>query len=184
VHSINELADLARLQLDKMNQLGQGFPPGGQQPGYAGQPQSGPVPGWAQEPQQGMPGYGQNPQAGPLAGMWPGRARDYGDNSMGGGIEQAIADVALGAAGRFIGRAISRRVQRTVGDRILPATAANRDTVLREQIAVAERYPDLCACMTDRVVFLAGGTSVAPMPDLNKITLQQADELVAQLKTG
>jgi hypothetical protein len=63
-------------------------------------------------------------------------------------------------------------------------SAANRQAMLQQQIAVAERYPDLRACMTDKVVFLAGGAAVAPMPNLATVTLQQADALVAQLRQG
>jgi hypothetical protein len=57
--------------------------------------------------------------------------------------------------------------------------------MLREQIAIAERYPDLRACLTDDVIFLAGGSRVVPMSGLTRgITLEQADAVVARLRQG
>jgi hypothetical protein len=180
VHSIGELAAMARSQLGQA-QLG---PQAGPQPGWAAQPQAGPVPGWAAEPQAGpVPGYAAQPQAGPVPGSWSGRSGGFGDGSV-DGLEQAVADVALGAAARFIGRGVSRRLQRAVSERVLPAVAASKETVLREQVAIAERYPGIRACLTDSVIFLAGGSRVLPMPDISRITLPQADALVAQLKEG
>jgi hypothetical protein len=172
VHSIGELAALAQMQLDKL----QGGIP---QPGA-------PQQGWNAEPQPGAPGQGWNaePQAGPPSGGggWLGRTRDYNDSPV-DSIDQAIADVALGAAARFIGRAVAKRVQRTVNDRVMPAMA-NRQQSLREQIAIAQQHPEIRACMTDHVIFLAGGSRVLPMPNLAGLTAQQADMLVAQLQQG
>lgn len=88
------------------------------------------------------------------------------------------------ATAGFIGRAIGRRVKRAYNERLLPAMAARQEAMLREQIAIAERHPDLRACLTDQVIFLAGGSRVLPMPSLSGITLAQADELVARLRDG
>jgi hypothetical protein len=60
--------------------------------------------------------------------------------------------------------------------------AARQDAVLREQVAIAERHPDVRACLTDNVIFLAGGDRVLPMPRLDTLTAEQADALVAQLR--
>jgi hypothetical protein len=167
VHSIGELAAMAR---SRLNQAQQGASPGPQQ-------------GWEAEPQAGpLPGYAGQPRPGTMPGSWQG-ARDYG-NPLSDGIDQAIADVALGAAARFIGRAVSRRVQQTVNQRVLPTIAGQQETMLREQIAIAERHPDIRACLTDKVIFLAGGSRVLPIPNLTALTLQQSDALVAQLRDG
>ena len=90
------------------------------------------------------------------------------------------------AATKFIGRAIGRRVKRAFDERVAPAMAARQQAVLREQIAIAERHPDLRACMTDGVIFLAGGSRVLPMSSITTggITVEQADALVAQLRNG
>ena len=93
--------------------------------------------------------------------------------------------MALGAAARFIGRAVSRRVQRTMNERVLPAVANRAEQMQRTQIAIAERYPDLRACMDDKVIFLAGGSRTLPLPTLGPtLTMEQADALVAQLRAG
>jgi hypothetical protein len=183
VHSISELAALAQMQLNRL-QPGAApqpntvptntvQPQAGAQQGRNAEPRSGPVPGWAGKPQAGPP---------PGSRGWQGRPRSYDDNPV-ESIDQAVADVALGAAARFIGRAVSKRVQRTVNDRVAPALAQQVAT-LREQIVIAEQHPDIRACLTDHVVFLAGGNRVLPMPSLGTLTSQQADTLVAQLRQG
>lgn len=182
VHSIGELAALAQMQLDKLP--GNAPQPGAPQQGWNAEPRTGPVPGWAAEPQAGPP---------PGSGGWrgsgsrTGRTRDYYGDSPVDAIEGAVADVALGAAARFIGRAVAKRVQQTMNDRVMPAmnqALAQRQALLREQIAIAQQHPDVRACMTDNVVFLAGGSRVLPMPNLGTLTAQQADTLVAQLRQG
>jgi hypothetical protein len=189
VHSIGELAALAR------NQLGQ--PPGsgpGPQAGFDPVPQAGydppPPPGYQGPPPPGYTGSarpGQPSQSGPAtpasrsgrSGDWPG----LGDAAA--SLEDGVADVVLGAAARFVGRAISRRVQRTVSERVLPALAVRQEAMLREQIAIAERHPDLRACLTDQVVFLAGGHRTLPMPSLTGgFTVEQSDAVVARLRDG
>lgn len=92
----------------------------------------------------------------------------------------AVAGVVLDAAAKFIGR----RVKRVLTERVAPAMAARQQEILREQIALAERHPDLRACLNDHVIFLAGGSRTLPMPNLAGITLQQADAMVAQLRDG
>jgi hypothetical protein len=91
----------------------------------------------------------------------------------------------LDVATRFIGRAIGRRVKKAYNERVVPAMAARQEAMLREQIAIAERHPGLRACLTDQVIFLAGGSRVLPMASISRgITLEQADALVAQLRDG
>lgn len=156
----------------------QGFPAGmqgsqaGPQQGWEAEPQSGPVPG---------PGYTGQPRSGPLPGSWSRDTPGYGD-SLTDVLGQDVADVALGAAARFIGRAISRRVQRTVNERVLPTVNSHQQAMLTEQIAIAERYPALRACLNDKVIFLAGGSRVLPMGNVTTVTLAQADAMVAQLR--
>jgi hypothetical protein len=175
VHSIGELAALAQMQLD---QISGGAPQqGAPQQGWNAEPRSGPVPGWAGEPQAGPPQG---------SGGWLGRTRGYNDRPV-DGIDQAIADVAMGAAARFIGRAVAKKVQQTMNDRVMPAmnqAMTQRQDLLRQQIAIAQQHPEIRACVTDHVIFLAGGSRVLPMPNLGTITTQQADTLVAQLRQG
>jgi hypothetical protein len=94
--------------------------------------------------------------------------------------------LAMGAATRFLGRAIGRRVERAMTEKILPTLQASRQQALATQTAIAQRYPDLRACMTDKVIFLAGGSQTATMDNVNfsAITLDQADALVASLRDG
>jgi hypothetical protein len=210
VHSIEELAALARSRLGEQPGYAAGGQPGsaatgppgyaaeprpgppGPPPGYAAEPRPGPPgppPGYAAEPRPGppgpVPGYAAEPRPGP-PGRRPGRGPRLPDNPIGDGLslEDDIAGVALNAAARFIGRAISRRVQRTVSEQVLPALAARQEATLRAQIEIAERHPGLRACLTDQVVFLAGGSRALPMPSLTGLTVEQADALVARLRDG
>jgi hypothetical protein len=175
VHSIEELAALAR---GRLGQQPQGYTPAPQQ-GYAAEPQPGPVPG-------PPPGYAAEPRSGPLPGSWQGGSgpsRSSGGDSF--SLEDDLAGAALSAATRFIGRAIGRRMQRAYSERVLPAMAAKQEAVLREQIAIAERHPDLRACLTDKVIFLAGGSRVLPMASVTgMVTVEQSDALVARLRDG
>ena len=102
-----------------------------------------------------------------------------------------MTGLVMDAATKFVGRAISRRLKRAIDERVTPAMAARQEAMarqegmLREQIAIAERYPDLRACLSDGLVFLAGGRRTVPMPrDLSGITMAQADAIVAQLRNG
>jgi hypothetical protein len=172
VHSIQELASLASSQ--------PGQQPGAPQQGWAGEPQQGPVGGWQAEPQAGPP---QGP--GGLPGGFRGGGRGNWDNpGLGGNPLDYLGDGIAGAASGLLGRAIGRRVQRAMTEKVLPAVQARAQAAGRNQQELAQRHPDLCACLTDKVFFLAGGTRVAPMSSLRGMTPQQVDELVASLRDG
>ena len=147
-----------------------------QQPGF----QAGPAPrphypatSW---PDEGS-GYRPGPPTG-TPGAWAGTGYD---TSLADDIAGAVMDTAT----RFIGRAIGRRVRRTLDERVLPAMAARQEAMLRERMAIAERHPDLRACLNDQVIFLAGGTRVLPLASATGVlTVEQADALVARLRDG
>jgi hypothetical protein len=157
------------------------------QPGYAAEPQPGwsaePQPGWAAEPQ---PGHGSGQQRTSRSGQGPIFNPDFlGDSlgdSLGEGIENAVASAALGAAARFLGGRVARRAQQAFTDKVVPALAQRQEATFREQDAIAERHPDLHACLNDKVFFVAGGNRVLPMPSGRMLTLAESDTLVAQLR--
>jgi len=226
VHSVDELAAMARARLGQFGLGYQGPPPGYQQPqgyqqpppGYPPPPGSGPPPppssGFPSPSSSGFPSaplstdfpapppppppppdYSDSPPPGYSGQKRPSRwsrgsstssssssrSGSSGDDS----IEDAVAGLVMDAATKFIGGAIGRRVKRAYEDRVVPAVAAKQEAMLREQIAIAERHPDLRACLTDNVIFLAGGSRVLPMSSLSRgLTLEQADAAVAQLRNG
>jgi hypothetical protein len=156
------------------------------QGGYAAEPQPSwgaePQPGWAAEPQAG---HGSNQQSRSSSGrpiFDPTVLNQSLGEALGEGIEGAVAGVALGAAAKFLGRSLGRRAQQAYNEKIVPAMAQRQEAALAEQDAIAARYPDLRACLTDQVFFLAGGGRVIPMPRAGMITLQQSDALVTQLR--
>jgi hypothetical protein len=146
----------------------------------------------AERPPIPQPGYPAGPQPGPPpgnpAGPWqsqPPPRRTSGWEGIGDSfsIEDGIADAVLGAATKALGRAIGRRMRQTINERVVPAMAARQDAMLRERMAIAQRHPDLRACLNDQVVFLAGGTRVLPLASALAVrTVQQSDALVAQLR--
>ena len=133
-------------------------PPSSQQPGYQGGP-----------PPAQPPGYQAGPQPDVLAGpeSWqsqpPRRSRSWDSGSAADTFEDAIGEAVLGAATKAIGRVIGRKMRQAYNERIVPAMAARQESVLNERMAIAERHPDLRACLRDQVVFLVGGTRVLPL---------------------
>ena len=171
VHSIEELAALARARL-------------GQQPGPSA-PAAQPQLGWAAEPQAGpLPGPGGQPGSYRRPSYSSGDSGTFDTGSVTDDLAGAVLGAATGAAAKFIGRAISRRMQDRLNQQVVPAMAAKQEEMLRTQIAIAERHPDLCACLNDQVVFLTGGSRALPLPNLTTVTVEQADALVARLRDG
>jgi hypothetical protein len=150
----------------------------GQQPGYQGGP-----------PPAQPPGYQPGPQPDVLAGpeSWqaqpPRRPRIRDITSGADTFEDAIGEAVLGAATKAIGRVIGRKMRQAYNERIVPAMAARQEAVLSERAAIAQRHPDLRACLRDQVVFLVGGTRVLPLAGAMGVrTVEQSDALVAQLR--
>jgi hypothetical protein len=175
VHSIEELAGMARMRLAQMQPGGGGMPPPGPGPGGGAQQ------GWAAEPQAGpLPGPGGRPSYTP-----PMRDTTSADYSSGDGLSALEGDIAgavVGAAMRWAGRAAARKIGSKFNAAV-PAMMAKQEAMLRQQIAIAERHPDLRACMTDQVIFLAGGSRTAPFTSATtSMTVEQSDALVAQLR--
>jgi len=163
----------------------QGNPMQGQGPyqqggGYGPQPFYGPESGYGPQPFYG-PEQGYGPQQGYGPGSGPGR--DWRDNLS---PDQDIANIVQGVAGRFIGRAIGKRIQRVVEERVVPtlnARAEQSRQQLQQLQAIAESHPDLRACLRDQVIFLAGGTRTVPLSEVSpQITPPQADAIVARLR--
>ena len=179
VHSIEELAALARARLGQ--QPGPSAPAAQPQPGWAAEPQA----GWAAEPQAGpLPGPGSQPGSYRRPSYSGGDSGTFDTGSVTDDLAGAVLGAATGAAAKFIGRAISRRMQDRLNQQVVPAMAAKQEEMLRTQVAIAERHPDLCACLNDQVVFLTGGSRALPQPNLTTVTVEQADALVARLRGG
>jgi len=153
---------------------GPGFPTQPYQP-----PVSGPAPGY-QGPD--YPSQRRGPTSGPLM-----------DGVFGDDPVQEIAGAVLGAAFKFAGRGIGKKMQKAYEERIAPAVAAQAAKAAQarqqwqpspaDQIAIVQRYPDLRGCMRDQVVFLAGGSRTMPISEIRMpITLAQADAIVNRLR--
>jgi len=116
-------------------------------------------------------------------GQPPPRRRIWDTGSAADTFEDAIGEAVLGAATKAIGRVIGRKMRQAYNERVVPAMAARQETVLRDRMAIAQRHPDLRACLNDQVVFLVGGTRVLPLASAMQVrTVEQSDALVAQLR--
>jgi hypothetical protein len=185
VHSVEELAAMARGRLGQdapgYQMPTSGFPSPSPSPGFPSAPAPPPPPDYsAERPPPGYTGQrhpGSRASGSRPSGSWEGSSDDS--------VEDLVAGIVMGAAAKFVGRAIGRRVKRAYDERLVPAMAARQEAMLREQIAIADRHPDLRACLTDQVIFLAGGRLVLPMSSVTGgITVEQADALVARLREG
>ena len=148
-----------------------------QGPGFPTQPyqspSSGPAPGY-----QG-PDYPNSQRRGPTM-----------DGVLGDDPVQEIAGAVLGAAFKFAGRGIGKRMQKAYEERIAPVIEAKAAQARQQwqpspddQAAIVQRYPDLRGCMRDQVVFLAGRSRTVPITEIRMpITLAQADALVDRLR--
>jgi hypothetical protein len=149
-------------------------PPPVQQPGYQTGPPPAPHPGNQAGPTPAEPWQSQPP---------PRRTSGWDSTGDATSFEEGIADAVLGAATKAIGRAIGSRMRRAYNERVVPAMAARQEAMLQQRTAIAERHPDLRACLNDQVVFLAGGTRVLPLASALAVrTVEQSDALVAQLR--
>jgi hypothetical protein len=164
-------------------------------PGGSPQPPPGPAdpqPTYQAGPQPSQqPGYQAGPQPDVLAGpeSWqsqpPRRSRSWDSGSAADTFEDAIGEAVLGAATKAIGRVLGRKMRQAYNERIAPAMAARQEAVLSGRVAIAQRHPDLRACLNDQVVFLVGGTRVLPLASAMQVrTVEQSDALVAQLRGG
>jgi hypothetical protein len=203
VRTVAELFDMLNGMHDQaMQQTQQGM----QQGPYPGQGDPGP---YGQNP-QGPPGsYGPNPQGppppqAPQGGQGSTYAGGYSDSGRAGqpnsyrpadteftgDIGKDIANAVLGGAGRFLGRAIGKKVQQTFQERVIPAMQAKaaqaqqrQQQARDDQGMITQRYPDLRGCLRDQVVFLEGGTKTVPIAQIPMpITLANADALMSRLR--
>jgi hypothetical protein len=149
----------------------------------AGSQAQGPAPGY-QGPD--YPGY-QGPD-------YPNnrRSRPTMDSGFGDDPVQDIANAVLGAAFKFGGRGLGKRIQRAYEEKIGPALEARAAQARQqsqqsrdEQAAIVARYPDLRGCLRDQVVFLDGGSRSVPITEIRMpVTLAQADAIVNRLRGG
>jgi hypothetical protein len=191
VRTVAELFDMLNGMQDQAMQRAQGGPQQGAYPG-----QQGPYPGQGGPGPQGGQGYvyegGYSENRQPGQGQRDRFRPEYDDDSFTGDIGQDVANAVIGTAARFMGRAIGRKVQKTIQERVVPAMQAKMAQAQQqrqpqqqaEQAAIVQRYPDLRGCLTDQVVFLAGGNRVVPISVIRlPVTMAQADDIAARLST-
>jgi len=166
---------------------------GGTNPDYPYESYQGPgIPTAGSQGQGPAPGYQGPDYPGYQGPDYPNsrRSRPTMDSGFGDDPAQEIANAVLGAAFKFAGRGIGKRIQRAYEEKIGPALEARAAQARQqsqqsrgEQAAIVERYPDLRGCLRDQVVFLDGGSRSVPITEIRMpVTLAQADALVDRLR--
>ena len=61
---------------------------------------------------------------------------------------------------------VGRPLKRYYRERLLPQAGQAREARRRQQLQLAERYPDLRVCTGDQVLFVAGGRRAIPLSRL------------------
>jgi len=197
---LNGAQDGAMQQAYPRQQTGPDYPgtyPDYPAQGYQGPDSAGTNPDYPYPSYQG-PGFptqgyqGQGPAPGYQGPDYPNnrRGRPTMDSDVGDDPAQEIASAVLGAAFKFAGRAIGKRMQRAYEERIGPALEARAAQARQqwqqsrgEQAAIVERYPDLRGCLRDQIVFLDGGSRSVPITEIRMpVTLAAADALVDRLR--
>ncbi len=197
---LNGAQDGAMQQAYLHQQMGPDYPgtyPDYPAQGYQGPDSAGTNPDYPYQSYQG-PGFPTQsyPDQGPAPAYqgpdYPNnrRGRPTMDSDFGDDPAEEIASAVLGAAFKFAGRAIGKRMQRAYEERIGPALEARAAQARQqwqqsrdEQAAIVERYPDLRGCLRDQVVFLDGGSRSVPITEIRMpVTLAEADALVDRLR--
>jgi hypothetical protein len=112
------------------------------------------------------------------------------DFDLGDSLPDDIGGAVVGLALGFAGRAIGKRMKRAFQEKVVPAMEAKAaqaqqrwEQTKAEQDAIVERYPELRGCTKDQVVFVDGGYRTVPVSELTMpVTLAQADDVVARLR--
>jgi hypothetical protein len=157
---------------------------------------------------QGQPGQGQYGNSGDDdydhynvegSGSGSGSGRNFGRNSSrpdfdfdldSGNVADDIGGAIFGVALGFAGRAIGKRMKRAFEEKVIPAMQARAaqsqqqwEQSKAEQDAIVARYPEIRCCTRDQIVFLDGGYRTAPFSELyTPATLAQADDVVSRLR--
>jgi hypothetical protein len=145
-------------------------------------------------PTQSYQSQGPGPAPGYQGPDYPNRQqRPTFDSGFGDDPAQEIASAVLGAAFKFAGGRIGKRMQKAYEEKIGPALEARAAQAAQarqqwqpsrdDQAAIVQRYPDLRGCMRDQVVFLVGGSRTVPITEIRMpVTLAQADAIVDRLR--
>jgi hypothetical protein len=175
VHTIREMLDMMTMAREQAIQRAQGR--GHNVPGNVPNARPGfRVLGEGESPDAPRPGhFGVPPPR-------PGRGPDIEIDST-GNIVDDIASAAVASGMMMFGRAIGKRLQKALEERVMPAVQQRAEQGQQEMAQVAERYPDLRVCQHDQVVFLEGGHASVPLSEIRMpVTMAQADAVVARLR--
>jgi len=102
------------------------------------------------------------------------------DPGDGGLLGQGLAEIGIAVAAEVLRRTVGRALRRRYQDRVVPRIQQRHQELRRRQMELAERYPQLRYCPTDRVLFLPGYTRTLPLDRF--LAADQPDAAVAVLR--
>lgn len=113
----------------------------------------------------GVRAWAERPSPDAPLSDWSGESSALGESGGGADLGQSVFDFAMAAGAYVLHRTVGRKMKGYVRDR-LPAAESKLQARYRQQLELAERYPDLRVCIVDQVVFVMGGSRVVPLARL------------------
>jgi hypothetical protein len=92
-----------------------------------------------------------------------------------------LFDFIVAASAHVLRQTVGRRMKRYYQERLLPEADKNRTARHRQQLELAERYPDLRICISDQVIFVAGGSRAIPLNRLRRRRPADLDAAIGAL---
>lgn len=117
---------------------------------------------------------------------WTGEDSALGESGGGADLGQSLFDFTVAATAHLLRQTAGRRLKQYYRERLLPEAGKGREARRRQQLQLAERYPDLRVCISDQMIFVAGGSRAVPFDRLARNRPADLDAainaLVAELR--
>lgn len=113
----------------------------------------------------GVRAWAEGPSPSAPLSDWSGQSSALGESGEGADLGDSVFGFVMGVGAYVLHRTVGRRMKRYVRDH-LAEVEGNLQARHRQQLEVAERYPDLCVCTHDQVLFVVGGRRFVPLARL------------------
>jgi hypothetical protein len=136
--------------------------------------------------EQAMRERAERPPSGHQPFDWTSEDSALGESGGGADLGQSLFDFTVASTAYLLRQTVGRRLKRYYQERLLPEAGKAREAHRRKQLQLAERYPDLRVCISDQMIFVAGGNRAIPLDRLARNRPADLDAamgaLVAELR--
>ncbi|HEY6276860.1 MAG TPA: hypothetical protein VIX86_11070 [Streptosporangiaceae bacterium] len=112
---------------------------------------------------------------------WTGEDSALGESGGGADLGQSLFDFAVASTAYLLRQTVGRRLKQYYRERLLPEAGEAREAHRRNQLQLAERYPDLRVCISDQMIFVAGGSRAIPLDRLARHRPADLDAAIGAL---